>query len=295
MFDTLATYYHENVVSAFIEYRDKSLDKVAGKSRDLRAALAAATALFHFREYLPQPEAPSRTAVEGACPDYMILGDIVNAAKHKKVTKTTPHGTPLVIDASQLSELILITEFEDGIGTYQHVQKTVIVRFADGSERYLLDIFTNVLNYWEQHLKTIGTLTTARTFTCDTLGRYRTRNECSGNKLDFEMLREARSKQVIRLLRFNQNTGEAEAIDLTGVNARLKIFQPKYDLDVCLTHKASGNEYQTTIFLTEDESLTLANLSSEAERQAFVASLPSAVAALQQLAVEATRKNMTPD
>ena len=82
MFDDLTAYYHENVVASFIEYLDICNDGVAGRSRDLRAALAAASALFHLREHLPTGSL-SRTDVERFCPDYALLGDVVNASKHK--------------------------------------------------------------------------------------------------------------------------------------------------------------------------------------------------------------------
>lgn len=96
MFDDIAAYYHEAVVAAFVEYRDTSKNGLAGRSRDLRGALAAASALFHLREHLPSPIALSRAAVERLCPDYALLGDVVNASKHKSLLNNTPHGAPLV-------------------------------------------------------------------------------------------------------------------------------------------------------------------------------------------------------
>ena len=89
MFDDLAAYYYDNVVTEFVDYRDASKDGVAGRSRDLRKALVAATALFHLREHLPTPRLPTRAEVEQACPEYALLGDVVNAAKHKEITQKT--------------------------------------------------------------------------------------------------------------------------------------------------------------------------------------------------------------
>ena len=97
MFDDLAAFYHENVVSASIDYREVYGSGIVGRSRDLRSALIAATALFHLREHLPRGKRLSRAEVETGCSDYGILGDIVNAAKHKTVTNPTPHGAPLVV------------------------------------------------------------------------------------------------------------------------------------------------------------------------------------------------------
>lgn len=50
MFDDLTVHYDENVVTLLGDYRDPSRDGVVGRSRDLRAALGAAPALFDFRE-----------------------------------------------------------------------------------------------------------------------------------------------------------------------------------------------------------------------------------------------------
>ena len=287
MFDDLAAYYHENVVSSFVAYRDISKGGVAGRSRDLRDALIAATALFHLREHLPTG-APSRSDVERLCPDYALLGDVVNAAKHKSLTAKTPHGPPLVTDAANLGEQLVFIEYEDDAGTYRYVQKTVVVKLADGSERNLLEVLTNVINFWEQQMVSLGVLSTPRTFAYDGDVRARTRAECEANRLDFEIVKGLRFHQTMRLLRFNNKTGKAEPIDLTGSKLNFRIYRPQqFDVELSLTHDASGKVFKTTITLTEDESALLSRMSDDTERQAFVNGLPAAQAALQQLAVEA--------
>jgi hypothetical protein len=286
MFDDLAAYYHENVVSSFVAYHDISKDGVAGRSRDLRDALIAATALFHLREHLPNA-APSRAHVERLCPDYALLGDVVNATKHKSLAGKTPHGAPLVNDAANLSEQLVFIEYEDDAGTYRYVQKTVVVKLADGSERNLLEVLTNVINFWEQHMLSLGVLSAARTFAYDGDIRARTRAECEANRLDFEIVQGQRFLQTMRLLRFNNKTGKAEPIDLTGPKLNFSIYRPKFDVEVSLTHDASGKVFKTTITLTEDESAMLSRMSNDGERQAYVNGLPAAQAALQKLAVEA--------
>jgi hypothetical protein len=287
MFDDLAAYYHENVVSAFLEYRDRNNDGVAGCSRDLRGALVAATALFHLREHLPKSGAPSRADVERACPDYALIGDVVNAAKHKSLTGGTPHGAPLVNDATNLVEQLEITLYEDEAGTYTHVQKTVAIKLTDGSERNLLETLTNVMNFWELHMQALGVLSAARTFAYDGGVRARTRAECETSSMDFEILKGLRFRQTMRLLQFDNKTGEATPIDLTDSKIDFRIYSPKYDIDLFLKHESSGKEFKTTISLTEDESLLLSRMSSDAKRQAYVNTLPSAQAALQKLAIEA--------
>ena len=77
MFDDLAAYYHENVVSSFVEYLNIFNDGVAGRSRDLRAALSTASALFHLREHLPG-DALSRADVERICPDFVLTLSLIH-------------------------------------------------------------------------------------------------------------------------------------------------------------------------------------------------------------------------
>ena len=286
MFDDLTAYYHENVVSSFIEYRDICNDGVAGRSRDLRAALTAATALFHLREHLPTGSL-SRAAVECLCPDYALLGDVVNASKHKALNSMTPHGAPLVTDAENLGEQLIFIEYEDDAGAYRYVQKVVVVKLTDGSERNLLEILTNVINFWEGHMLTLGVLSKARVFEHDADIRYRTRSECETNWLNFELVQGHRFHQTMRLLRFDKATGKAKPIDLSGSKVKFRIYKPKYDIELSLTHDATGKTFKTEIALTEEESLILSHMSSDEERQAYVDGLPAAQAALQQLAVEA--------
>jgi len=287
MFDDLAAYYHENVVAAFIAYRETSKDGVAGRSRDLREAIIAATALFHLREHLPKPGAPSRTEVERLCPHYALLGDVVNAAKHKSISQNTPHGAPLVTDAEKLTEKLLVIEYEDAEGAYRCTQKTVVAMLADGTERNLLEVLTNVMNFWEGHLHSLGVLSTQRTFVFDLQVRYRTRAECEQIHLDFQLVQGHRFKQSMQLLKFDASTGQALPIDLTGSNLNFRIYKPRFDFDVSLRHESSGKDYTRAVVLSDEENVTLAGMATDEERQAFAANLPSAQAALCQLAAEA--------
>jgi len=133
----------------------------------------------------------------------------------------------------------------------------------------------------------LGVLTTPRTFAYDGDIRARSRTECKANRLDFELVRGQRFRQLMRLLRFNNKTGKAEPIDLTDSKLNFRIYHPRSEVDISLTHNASGEEFKKTIALTEDESTALSRLSTEAERQAYVNGLSAAQTALRQLAIEA--------
>lgn len=287
MFDDFNAFYGENVVDTYVAYRDTSNDGVAGRSRDLREAVVAASALFHLREHLPSAHVITRSQAESLCPDYALLGDLVNAAKHASVTRNTPHGKPLVARASDLRERILLIEYEDHEGIYRFHQKQVIVKLSDGTERNLLDVLTNVLNFWETKLAADGVLKSARSFKHDNSPRYRTREECSTSKLNFEVVQGRRFMQSMQLLRWNPVAARADPIDLKGGKLHFNIYKPKYDFEIALTHETSGREFKTTVKLTEEESQIIASLESEAERTAYASELPTAKAALQALAVQA--------
>jgi hypothetical protein len=287
VFDDLATYYHENVVDAFIAYRETSRDGVAGRSRDLREALIAANALFHLREHLPKSSALSRTEVERRCPDYAILGDVANAAKHKSISNCTPHGAPLVNDAEELTEKILVIEYEDAEGVYRCTQKTVVATLVDGTERDLLEVLTGVINFWESYLHSIGVLTKQRAFVFEPPIRYRTRAECEQVRLDFQAVQGRRFKQSIQLLKFDMSTGQARPVDLTGAQVVFRVYEQRFDFDVSLRHEASGTEYRRTVVLSSEHGATLVGMASDEERRAYAANLPSVQAALRELAAEA--------
>jgi hypothetical protein len=287
MFDDLAAYYYDNVVTEFVDYRDTGKDGVSGRSRDLRRALVAASALFHLREHLPTPGLPSRGDVEQQCPDYALLGDVVNAAKHKEITQKTPHGAPLVDRAASLVERHVLIEYSDASGPYRHGLKTVVIKLADGSERNLLDVMTNVINHWESSLHALGVLTSARAFSYEDPSRLRVRSECNGGRLGLEIVQGQRFLQRMQLLRFNETTGKAEPVDLTGATIRCSIYKPSYEFEVSLTHDASGKEFKKAVLLTESESMELHALLTDAEREAFALNTQTARDALRELAVSA--------
>jgi hypothetical protein len=285
MFDDLAAYYHEHVVSSYEEYRDARDDGTSGRSRDLRAALNAASALFHLREHLPG-NVPSRANIELACPDFALLGDVVNASKHKILTAPTSHGAPLVATALSLAERVLIVEYVDEAGAYRYSQKAVIVRLVDGSERNLLEVLTSVLNFWEEKMNLLGVLPKARIFSDDSAVRFRSRGECSECSIKLEITPGLRFHQTFQYFRFDNATGIATPVDLTGANAELHVRQPSCVIELSLTLDASGKTHSTEVTLSEQQSRTLQLISSEEDREEFLNSLPQIQAAFQQLASE---------
>lgn len=276
MFDDLTVYYSENVVSPFCEHVGATQNGRAGRSRDLRSALAVCSALFHFREHLPTP--PSRTEVEKACPDYGLLADVVNTSKHRQAKHATPHGPALLSDATKLFEEIVIVECADDLGTFSYSIKTTVVELKDRSKRDLLEASTNVINFWERYLASRGLQPAARHFVYSDPIRPRTRTECEGTRLDFEVVQGERFRQRFHLARFDKD-GLPMQVDLRQSQVTFRVFKPpRFTIDLAL--ESDGGGEVTTIELSDEESATFEMLTSDADRRAYLQKLPSVLAAV---------------
>src|SRR5260370_28256234 len=88
-------------------------------SQDYKSAIAAATAAYHFREHLPDQYKKDHKAIVTHCADFALLGDGVNAAKHKLLRK----GKPQIASADSIRELVVNTQFQDEQGEYSVASK----------------------------------------------------------------------------------------------------------------------------------------------------------------------------
>lgn len=190
MFDDLAGYFYENVVSSFEDYLTVKRSGKSGCSKDIRAAMNAASALFHLREHLPSGNGLSRKEAEGLCGDYAVLGDIVNASKHNSIASNTPHGAPLVASAADSYEVVIITQYEDQDGVYRFVEKVVDVRLTDGTIRNMHEVLTNVMNFWQTHLHSIGIVNKPRTYVLDSDRQPKSRAECESSHMNLELVKQ---------------------------------------------------------------------------------------------------------
>lgn len=292
MFDELLTYYLSHVVEAFVEYREADARSTTGRNLDVRRATAAAEALFHLREHLPATMALRRAQVESLCPDYGLLGDIANASKHRAITGNTPHGSPLIDSAERIREQVLVILYNDDQGNYRHVCKVVNVTLVDGTHRMVLEVLTNVINFWEQYLFEKGVLSRARPFTFKDPVRARTRDEANDGNLDLEIIRGQALRQEFLLLNFDPATGTATPLDLTGMGVRGRIYKPRYAVDLTLTEQSTGREFTQEVELSEEEHRQLAACKSEEERNAGMCSLASVKQMLGELVGRAKKEDL---
>lgn len=286
--EDLIAHFHEQVVEAYVDFRDRQRNAVAGRSRDRRLGVAASQALFHFREHFPGKWLLSRSEVERRCAAYGVLGDVANASKHGAISGSTAHGAPLVSTFGEIREEIWVVQYEDARGPYHHVRKVVTVTLADGTQRNLLDVLTDVLNFWETYLHSLGLVAAVRTFQAGTEIGLRSRAETEAARLDLEMVQGHRFQQTVRLFKFDESKGRVEPLPLPpGSKVQMSIRpRPQLDIQLSLVHDESGAEFSKTITLSPEDSETIESFESDDERQAFISSLPAAQEAMRELAAK---------
>lgn len=289
MFDDLHAYFYENVQVAYREFKERLAEPRSGKSIDLRLAVGACEALFHLREHLPDAHLISRAEAEARCPDLALVGDIANVSKHRAVTRLTPHGAPLVTTATQLKEILSITQYEDAEGEYRCFSKQVVAELADGTLADVMRAVTNVLNFWESYLAEIGVLKAATAHAYDDgLGLRSRPPNAEGPTL--EILQGVRFRQEVRLMKFNPDTGRAEPMPLPeGSQVRMQIRErPRHQVDITLRHDQSGREFTRTVVLTADESEAL-DAAFEEDREELLKSFESIKSGFSELAADISR------
>lgn len=283
MFDDLATYFFENVVRSFEEYLEVKNSGKVGRSQDVRAAVNAATPLYHLREHLPPSHALSHAQVSGRCADYSLLGDIVNASKHFLLTR----GSPQIGNATQIQELVVTTQYQDAEGLFCSHEKVVVLRLANGTQRDVLEVMVNVMNFWQTYMHSIGVIRKARSYSMPVVAQPKSRAECGDEQLDFEAVQGLRFHQNFRLQKYNYATGKVELWDLQGGHLEFKIYKPNLELGLVLRNQSLGKEFKKTVVLGEAASTELSRLKTEHEKQAYLDSLPVVQQALRELAAEA--------
>jgi len=291
MFDDFHAYFYENVRVAYREFKERLAEPRIGRSIDLRLAVAACEALFHLREHLPEAHRLSRTQAEARCNDLALLGDIANVSKHRAVTRSTPHGAPLVASAVQLKEIESITLYEDAEGEYRCISKQVVAELADGTLADVMRTVTNVLNFWESYLAEIGVLNVATAHAYDDGLGLRPR-PINASGLTLEIIKGVRFRQELRLMKFNSDTGRAEPMPLPeGTKVRMSIRErPSHQVDITLRHNKSGHEFTRTVVLTADESEAL-DAASEEDQEELLKSFESMKNGFSGLAADISRES----
>lgn len=277
MFQNLAVYFYQNVVASYDAYVRERDSETSGRFRHLRTAVQCASVLFHFREHLSAPNNMTWREVYAACPDYRLIANIANTAKHHALVKDDPIGAPLVSKVDDLQEVSVVVLYEDDQGRYPDARTVILANCSDGLERDVDVALTNVLNFWGGQLHAWGvTKYQAR------LVPYRPGSEWISREAarspGLEALQGVDFVQQIRLKEWDAQTKKANAVDLTGKEFKFQIYQPWYKLGLGFIHPDYPDEEPVEIEfdLTAEESARLHTVQNDAERKAVYTALADA-------------------
>jgi hypothetical protein len=266
MFNDLAVYFHQKVWKDYKTYADTIKDGKSGVNNDLRLAIHAAESLYHLREHIPQVQQKSRDEIARTCPDYGLLGDIYNTAKHRSLTR----GNPQVINAEDIYEQIALTKYEDKQGEFCYAEKLVLVNLNNGSTRDLYEVLTNVLNFWLNELHNLGVTVYPEPIDIESW-RLPTREE---SQLSLEITKGLSFTMNFQLRRYNYETQSVEPIDLTDKEIRFNLTQMlPQSVDITIKDEETDEEIKQTIFLSEEQSHKLSEMNDNKEISEFLMKL----------------------
>ncbi|WP_374397531.1 hypothetical protein [Sphingopyxis sp.] len=181
-------------------------------------------------------------------------------------------GKPLVENAHDIFERLVIVQYADEIGEYFHGKTVVKVRCSDGTVRNLDTALTRALNYWGDFLHTNGILEfTARPEPPIPGERFVAREDAL-RKMGLEARVGLDFKQDIEFLKFDESIGRAAPQNLDGMEFNANIYSvQKHIFDFKMTHPKIG-EIVVSLPLTDQENLEY-HLIFPDEREAFFKNL----------------------
>ncbi|MFA4741240.1 hypothetical protein RAR94_07320 [Vibrio vulnificus] len=266
MFDDFDTYYYEAILEPYYKYVGRKGLNTYGRSVDIKLAIASASSLFHLREHLPEEHSISRAKFQKICPEYALIGDVVNASKHKKIERNSPQIT----NSNQISERVVTTIYEDEQGKYSHQDKLVVINLNDGNTVYLHELLYKTLKAWNGYLTKVGILTKTYEILEPISKPYYTRAECEG--LDISLVSGLPFKMEMQVLEYNYEKNKALPLDLTDADIQMRIYKP-VEFEISATNKSSGETLSKIVCLTSEDSKVFMGLNSDEEKQKFVSSL----------------------
>jgi hypothetical protein len=263
--EEVAALFHEQVVASYYDFVEQTASGPFGNSQDLRAGLLAAIALYHFREHLTGSLALSTDEVMSRCPEYSLVRDVADIAKHRTLDR--PSAKLRGPDA--IHETILVTQYRDELGDYRHSEKSVELKLPDGSVRSLAEVLANAVAFWREHLVSNDIPILEFDLKIARSREPRPRAKCA--EVPVSVIRGLRFTMSYKIQRYNYDTGQLEPVDLSGKELQYRIFEPKYKIDVVLKHPQTGDESTRNVILNPDQAEAFDKLDSAEARQKFLA------------------------
>lgn len=163
--EKLVDWYNKYLVYGFLKVRDQLHREhiILDYQGDVQEVMMIATTMYHFQEHLPKDLQISKDNVIDDCADYALLGDAVNAWKHRSIAASWNRRIRIVTTVDQICETVAI-HWNDDLKAVDKVHKLIYLDISNGMQRDMLDILATVLNYWEQYLYNARVIRTCRRF-----------------------------------------------------------------------------------------------------------------------------------
>lgn len=276
MFGNIPQYFSEKVIPDFIAYVKQRKNNKSGFSKDVSTGINSAISLYHFREHLKNFSDEwdkSYNDLLEICPNYSLLGEVVNASKHAIRNKPDRKLT----NAENIFEEIIITIYEDKKGEFNHVQKEVIIKLDSGEEIILFNILTEVINMWIDELQHIGLFHSLSKFNI-TPKRLPRRSKNSG-KLDLITTKQFYGRRF-RIQKYNYKTKMVEPPEHPLSEVKMNIYKKIYPVTLNIKPNDGSKEIELNVDLSEkqikkinqikDENLKLKEVLLIAEEQGLI-------------------------
>ena len=236
MFDDIHAYFYESVLETYREYVGIKSSSQARPKELKRAAVNMASILYHLREQVPGELKKHRNALSQREPNYSLIGDIANVSKHKTIDRNSPRIT----DAENIFEAVVITQYRDDQGPYDHITKSVFATLDDKTTVDLHLVIVSVLNMWLEEFEQAGIIDHIQPFSLHS-NRLPQRGEGLGNA-SITSIAGVRINQTFKFQKYNYETKNIELIDLTDWRFEGRIYERKYDITLNFVPKNNGSE-----------------------------------------------------
>lgn len=260
MFENTRKYVLENVLKSYQEFIDHRASNEWGENQLLRKGINSAITLYHLREHIPTSIRPSYNDLESLCGDYGLVRDITNVSKHSEIDRYTPK----ISCASQISEEIVNTRFEDEQGQYFSCQIDVFVKLDDGTERKLVNILYNVICMWRDVLENLGIIN-LKDFEPPKVDIPLSRDEAT-SQANMSMTSGEEYNWKYRFMEYNYKNNTLEPRDLSDHKFRffikrlperipisIHIVNPKFEIDVDFDVPLTQEQAKQYISLENDK------------------------------------------
>ena len=217
-------FFVENVIPSYQDFIAHRKSNDWGENQLLRKGLIASTAIFHFREHIPEDIRPSKTSLRSQYPEYGLIGDISNVSKHHSITRDSPQ----ISNASQIKEELRLIAFSDELGEYFFPQLEVYVELDNGTELKLVDILYDGMKMCCSVLSDLGIFDPAIPESPN-IEKIISREEASKRKAEMQIRSGEEYKFIFRFEKYNYDKNIFEPKDMTGNNFQFTIYDlPKH-------------------------------------------------------------------